>query len=175
MPAPTTESPRGISPRRSVTNWTWFAAIFVSRPVRSTSISAAAGRLAIWSAKYYGTRVTGVTLSRERAVWGQQWVCREGLEDRRQICHMDYRDLPESQTYEKISATGIIEHLGILTYPYYFRWVRNRLRDGSLFLNHGITHEKAWKRTSRPIFSENTFSERRARQHHSPHGHHGAL
>lgn len=112
------------------------------------------GSLAIWSAKHYGTRVTGVTLSREQAEWGQAWVRREGLDDRCQIRHMDYRDLTEGQTYEKISAIGIIEHIGIRNYPYYFRWVRDHLRDGGLFLNHGITHEKAWKRTSQTDFLE---------------------
>ena len=31
---------------------------------------------------------------------------------------------------------------------------RGRLRDGGLFLNHGITHEKFWKRTSQTDFLE---------------------
>ncbi len=106
------------------------------------------GSLAIWAAKHYGVTATGVTLSREQAEWGQAWVKREGLEDRCQIHHMDYRDLPEGQTFSKISAVGIIEHIGIDNYPFYFTWVRNRLRQGGLFFNHGITHNKHWKRTS---------------------------
>ncbi len=112
------------------------------------------GSLAIWAAKHYGVRVTGVTLSREQAKYGQEWVRREGLEDRCQIHHMDYRDLPAGQTYHKISAIGIIEHIGIANYSFYLNWVRNRLRDGGLFLNHGITHQKHWKRTSQTEFLE---------------------
>ncbi|MEE9257417.1 MAG: cyclopropane-fatty-acyl-phospholipid synthase family protein [bacterium] len=112
------------------------------------------GSLAIWAAKHYGVKATGVTLSREQAEYGQEWVRREGLSDRCQIYHMDYRDFPEGQTYQKISAIGIIEHIGIANYPFYFNWVRGRLRDGGLFLNHGITHEKFWKRTSQTDFLE---------------------
>ena len=91
---------------------------------------------------------TGVTLSREQAKWGQEWVRREGLEGRCEIHHMDYRDFPEERTFAKISAIGIIEHVGIANYPSYFSSVRNRLRDGGLFLNHGITTNKFWKHTS---------------------------
>ena len=112
------------------------------------------GSLAIWAAKHYGVKATGVTLSREQAEWGQAWVRREGLGDRCQIHHMDYRDLPEGQTYRKISAIGIIEHIGIENYPSYFGRVRDRLRGGGLFLNHGITHEKYWKRSSQTDFLE---------------------
>ncbi|HBK79466.1 MAG TPA: hypothetical protein DDZ83_07255 [Nitrospinae bacterium] len=106
------------------------------------------GSLAIWAAKNYGVKATGVTLSIEQAKWGQEWVRREGLGDRCQIYHKDYRDLPEGQTYRKISAIGIIEHIGIANYAFYFGWVHNRLREGGLFLNHGITHTKFWKWTS---------------------------
>ncbi len=106
------------------------------------------GSIAIWAAKHYGVNATGVTLSREQAEFGQQWAKREGLEDRCHIHHMDYRDLPEDRTFSKISAVGIIEHIGISNYDFYFKWVRDRLRHGGLFLNHGITHHKHWKLTS---------------------------
>ncbi|MFQ5694149.1 MAG: class I SAM-dependent methyltransferase [Nitrospinota bacterium] len=112
------------------------------------------GSLAIWAAKHYGVNATGVTLSREQALWGQEWAKREGLEDRCRIHHMDYRDFPEDHTFSKISAIGIIEHVGIANYSSYFALVRRRLRDGGLFLNHGITHNKHWKRTSQTDFLE---------------------
>ncbi len=110
------------------------------------------GSLAIWAAKHYGVNATAVTLSREQALWGQEWARREGLEDRCRIHHMDYRDLPPGRTFSKISAIGIIEHVGIANYPFYFAWVRDRLREGGLFLNHGITCNKFWRRTSQMDF-----------------------
>ena len=112
------------------------------------------GSLAIWAAKHYGVNATGVTLSREQARWGQEWARREGLEDRCRIHHMDYRDFPADRTFSKISAVGIIEHVGIANYPSYFASVRERLRDGGLFLNHGITNNKFWKRTSQTDFRD---------------------
>lgn len=112
------------------------------------------GSLAIWAAKHYGVRATGVTLSREQAQYGQEWVRREGLGDRCRIYHMDYRDFPKDQTFSKISAVGIIEHVGIANYPSFFASVRERLRDSGLFLNHGITHHKHWRRTSQTDFLE---------------------
>lgn len=110
------------------------------------------GSLAIWAAKRYGVNATGVTLSREQAAWGREWVRREGLEGRCEIHHMDYRDFPKERTFDKISAIGIIEHVGIANYPAYFASVRSRLREGGLFLNHGITANKFWKRTSQYDF-----------------------
>ncbi|MDA1001550.1 MAG: cyclopropane-fatty-acyl-phospholipid synthase, partial [bacterium] len=112
------------------------------------------GSLAIWAAKHYGVNATGVTLSGEQAKYGQEWIRREGLEDRCQIHHMDYRDFPADQTFSKISAIGIIEHIGITNYPAYFNSVRGRLREGGLFLNHGITHNKFWERTHQTDFLE---------------------
>ncbi|MEE9275028.1 MAG: cyclopropane-fatty-acyl-phospholipid synthase family protein [bacterium] len=112
------------------------------------------GSLAIWAAKHYGVNATGVTLSGEQAKWGQEWVKREGLEDRCRIHHMDYRDFLADRTFSKISAVGIIEHVGIANYPSFFSSVRARLREEGLFLNHGITHQKFWKRTSQTDFLE---------------------
>lgn len=112
------------------------------------------GSLAVWAAKHYGVKVVAVTLSGEQAKYGQEWVRREGLEDRCEIHHMDYRDIPMDQTFSKISAIGIIEHIGIANYPVFFNSVRARLRDGGLFLNHGITHNKLWKRTPQTEFLE---------------------
>ena len=110
------------------------------------------GSLAIWAAKHYGVNASAFTLSREQAEYGQQWARREGVEDRCRIHHMDYRDFPKDRTFSKISAIGIIEHVGIANYSMFFASVRERLRDGGLFLNHGITANKFWKHTSQTDF-----------------------
>src|SRR5207248_2887069 len=39
-------------------------------------------------------------------------------------------------------------------YPDYFARVHDLIRPGGLFLNHGITHEKQWKRSSQTEFLE---------------------
>jgi cyclopropane-fatty-acyl-phospholipid synthase len=110
------------------------------------------GSLAIWAAQHYGVRARGVTLSRAQATFAAQRIAREGLADRCRVDHLDYRDLPASERFDKIAAIGVIEHVGIPNYPSFFASVRARLNDGGLYLNHGITHEFHWKPTSQTEF-----------------------
>jgi cyclopropane-fatty-acyl-phospholipid synthase len=112
------------------------------------------GSLVVWAAENYGVRAQGVTLSRAQAEYGQAWIRRLGLEDRARVDHLDYRDLPRATRFDKIAAVGVIEHLGIRNYPGYFARVHEMIEPGGLFLNHGITHEKDWKRSSQTEFLE---------------------
>jgi cyclopropane-fatty-acyl-phospholipid synthase len=112
------------------------------------------GSLVLWAAERYGVRAHGVTLSRAQAEWAQASIRRAGLEDRVRVDHLDYRDLPRDVRFDKIAAVGVIEHLGIRTYPGYFARVHELLEPGGLFLNHGITHEKHWRRSSQTEFLE---------------------
>jgi cyclopropane-fatty-acyl-phospholipid synthase len=110
------------------------------------------GSLAIWAAQHYGVNARGVTLSRAQADHATARIRREGLADRCRVDHLDYRDLPPDLTFDKIAAVGVIEHVGIPNYPAFFGGVRARLRDGGLYLNHGIVHEFHWKPTSQTEF-----------------------
>jgi cyclopropane-fatty-acyl-phospholipid synthase len=110
------------------------------------------GSLAIWAAQHYGVRARGVTLSRAQADYAAARIRDEGLADRCRVEYLDYRDLPPQPSYDKIAAVGVIEHVGIPNYPAFFGAVRARLRDGGLYLNHGIVHEFHWKPTSQTAF-----------------------
>jgi cyclopropane-fatty-acyl-phospholipid synthase len=110
------------------------------------------GSLAMWAARHYGVRAHGVTLSRAQADYATEQIRKEGLGDRCRVDHLDYRDLPADSVYDKIAAVGVIEHVGIANYPAFFSGVRGRLRDGGLYLNHGIVHDFHWKRTSQTEF-----------------------
>ena len=110
------------------------------------------GSLAMWAARHYGVRAHGVTLSRAQADYATEQIRQEGLGDRCRVDHLDYRDLPADALYDKIAAVGVIEHVGIPNYPSFFSGVRGRLRDGGLYLNHGIVHDFHWKRTSQTEF-----------------------
>jgi cyclopropane-fatty-acyl-phospholipid synthase len=112
------------------------------------------GSLVMWAAERYGVHAHGVTLSRAQAEWAQAAIQRSGLEDRARVDHLDYRDLPRDLRFDKIAAVGVIEHIGIRNYPAYFARVWDLLAPGGLFLNHGITHEKQWRRTSETEFLE---------------------
>lgn len=86
----------------------------------------------------HGVRATGVTLSREQALWGQKAIAEEGLADLAEIRHSDYRDVAEGG-FDAVSSIGLTEHVGVAQYPSYFRFLQSRLRTGGLLLNHCIT------------------------------------
>jgi cyclopropane-fatty-acyl-phospholipid synthase len=110
------------------------------------------GSLSMWAVRHYGVRAHGVTLSRAQADYATERIRREGLADTCRVEYLDYRDLPPDVVYDKIAAVGVIEHVGIPNYPAFFGGVRARLKDGGLYLNHGITHDFHWKRTSQTEF-----------------------
>jgi cyclopropane-fatty-acyl-phospholipid synthase len=112
------------------------------------------GSLVMWAAERYGVQALGVTLSKAQTEWAQAAIRRAGLEGRARVEHLDYRDLPADARFEKIAAVGVIEHIGIRNYPQYFARVHEMLAPDGLFLNHGITREKHWQRTSQTDFLE---------------------
>ncbi|HCS58194.1 MAG TPA: SAM-dependent methyltransferase, partial [Gordonia polyisoprenivorans] len=85
-----------------------------------------------------GVHVLGVTLSAEQAQWAQQAVIDEGLSEFAEVRHSDYRDVAESG-FDAVSSIGLTEHIGVHNYPAYFSFMRDKLRDGGMLLNHCIT------------------------------------
>ena len=88
--------------------------------------------------KHYGVSALGVTLSREQATWAQAAIEADGIGDRAEVRHADYRDVTE-RGFDAISSIGLTEHVGVANYPAYFRFLRERLRDEGRLLNHCIT------------------------------------
>lgn len=85
-----------------------------------------------------GVHVIGVTLSAEQAQWAQQAIINEGLSEFAEVRHSDYRDVTEDE-FDAVSSIGLTEHIGIQNYPSYFKFIRSKLRDGGILLNHCIT------------------------------------
>ncbi|WP_406269056.1 class I SAM-dependent methyltransferase [Nocardia sp. NBC_00881] len=85
-----------------------------------------------------GVRVIGATLSAEQADWARQKIAEDGLSELAEVRHSDYRDVPEGN-FDAVSSIGLTEHIGVHNYPYYFDYIKSKLRDGGLFLNHSIT------------------------------------
>ncbi|MEV6680897.1 cyclopropane-fatty-acyl-phospholipid synthase family protein [Streptomyces erythrochromogenes] len=95
------------------------------------------GSMALHAAREYGARVTGVTLSREQAVYARKRVADEGLADLVEIRIQDYRDVKDGP-YDAISSIGMAEHVGADRYRDYARTLHALLRPGGLLLNHQI-------------------------------------
>ena len=62
----------------------------------------------------------------------------DGIGDRAEVRHGDYREVTE-HGFDAISSIGLTEHIGVANYPAYFRFLRERLRDEGRLLNHCIT------------------------------------
>lgn len=85
------------------------------------------GSLARFAAQNYGVRVTGVTLSREQLLLGQEMCAHLPIELRLQ----DYRDL--RGTFDHIASLGMFEHVGYKNYRMFFEVAHRSLNPGGLF------------------------------------------
>jgi cyclopropane-fatty-acyl-phospholipid synthase len=103
------------------------------------------GALACWAAKHYGVQAHGITLSQSQYEYACNEVRNQHLQGQVSITLCDYRDLPMSICYDKISSIGMFEHVGLKKLPAYFSIVNRLLKPNGLFLNHGITTaESGW-------------------------------
>jgi cyclopropane-fatty-acyl-phospholipid synthase len=86
---------------------------------------------------HYGVTALGVTLSRQQAEWAQKAIAEDGIGDRAEVRHLDYRDVTEGG-FDAVSSIGLTEHIGRAQLPAYFAHLYARLRDGGRLLNHCI-------------------------------------
>lgn len=96
------------------------------------------GTMVRHAAAHYGVQVIGVTLSRQQAEWGQKALADEGLSDRAEIRHADYRSVAETG-FDAISSIGLTEHIGAANLAPYAAFLASRLRPTGRLLNHCIT------------------------------------
>jgi cyclopropane-fatty-acyl-phospholipid synthase len=95
-----------------------------------------------------GARARGITLSRSQYEEAQRRIAAAGLEDRARVELRDYRDLGDA-TYDAVASVGMVEHVGRERLAEYFTCAFRALREGGLFLNHGIVQQsrdgKGWR------------------------------
>jgi cyclopropane-fatty-acyl-phospholipid synthase len=103
------------------------------------------GGMVIHAAREYGVQVLGVTLSRKQAEWAEKAIADAGLSEFAEVRHQDYRDVTEDG-FDAVSSIGLTEHIGLANLPSYFTFLRSRLREGGLLLNHCITRPTSTER-----------------------------
>ena len=86
-----------------------------------------------------GARAVGVTLSRNQYDYATALIARLGLADRCRMRLQDYRDIPATESYDKIASVGMFEHVGHSRMPLYFDKLHALLAPGGAMLMHGIT------------------------------------
>src|SRR5581483_5672977 len=87
-----------------------------------------------------GARALGITLSRRQYEEAQRRIAAANLEERARVELRDYRDLGDER-FDAIASVGMVEHVGRERLREYFGCAWRALRDGGLFLNHGITQQ----------------------------------
>jgi cyclopropane-fatty-acyl-phospholipid synthase len=97
------------------------------------------GGLVLYAAQNYGVEAHGVTLSRQQAEWAQEHIRKAGLEGRCRVEFRDYRELDAPESYDKVTAVCMIEHVGEAMMPTFFRAAWRLLRPGGVFYNQCIT------------------------------------
>jgi cyclopropane-fatty-acyl-phospholipid synthase len=110
----------------------------LSAGMRLLDVGCGWGSMVRFAARNYGVQATGITLSAQQADWAKAAAEREGLSGLVTIVHGDYRDSP-GQDYDAVSSIGLLEHVGVHNYPFYFGYLRDKLRAGGRLLNHCIT------------------------------------
>ncbi len=97
-----------------------------------------------------GARALGITLSRRQFEEAQRRIAAAGLEDRARVELRDYRDVSGNGEFDAIASIGMIEHVGRERLGEYFAVAYRALREGGLFLNHGIVAQSRDGKGYRP-------------------------
>ncbi len=105
------------------------------------------GGLVMHAAERYGVKATGITLSAAQAEWAQKRIAEKGMGDTCSVEVMDFRDLPSSARFDKISSVGVTEHIPEDQQPAYFARAYQALEPAGLFLNHCEVSTRTARRT----------------------------
>src|SRR5690606_6592086 len=97
------------------------------------------GGLILHAARRHGVHALGITLSRKQIGYARERIAAAGGADRCSVELTDYRDVPETEKFDKIASVGMFEHVGLANLPKYFGKIERLLADDGLVMNHGIT------------------------------------
>lgn len=112
------------------------------------------GGLVIHAAKHYGVHALGITLSEQQLTFARERIQQENLERVCEVKLMDYREVDGTESFDKLASVGMVEHVGQQNLEEYFRCAYRLLRDGGVFLNHGIGIPENYSKPEGPSFGD---------------------
>jgi len=112
------------------------------------------GCLAMFAARHYGVQAVGATLSKRQSEWAEEHIRQAGLQDRCRVDHIDYRDIPENQSFDKVATVCVLEHLGEPGIATYMQKVHRLLRPGGSAVIQQITLSRPYRVAAHRQFSE---------------------
>ncbi|ORX44454.1 S-adenosyl-L-methionine-dependent methyltransferase [Hesseltinella vesiculosa] len=101
------------------------------------------GTLVGHAAKNFGTKSTGVSLSRNQVAYGNKKFEADGNKNAQLNC-MDYRDIP-SKKYNKITCVEMAEHVGVKRFNAFLTEVRELMEDDGLFYMQVAGLRASWQ------------------------------
>lgn len=117
-----------------------------ARGMRVLDIGCGWGGLGLYLNRRYGCEVLGISLAPDQVKFAQERAQAAGVADKVQFRLVDYRDLTD--TFDRITSVGMIEHVGARHFDEYFGHTFDRLADDGVMLTHTIG------RTGRPGFTD---------------------
>ncbi|RIV81245.1 class I SAM-dependent methyltransferase [Pelagerythrobacter aerophilus] len=102
--------------------------------MRVLDIGCGWGGLALYLHKMYGVEVLGVALAPDQIAFCQERAEAEGVADKVKFALMDYRDV-EGQ-FDRITSVGLLEHVGTIHYPQFFRHTHELLKSDGVMFSH---------------------------------------
>lgn len=112
------------------------------------------GGLVICAAQNYGVDAIGITLSQPQADYANRRIAELGLSDRCRVLVQDYREVPETEPYDRLVSVGMFEHVGEALLKQYFQKAYRLLKPYGVFLNHGIATTQTNNVVAVDLFSD---------------------
>lgn len=103
---------------------------------RVLDIGSGWGGLALHMNKVADVDVLGITLSEEQLVYARRRADEAGVADRVKFELLDYRDLPEHEQFDRVTAIGVLEHIGPPHFEAFFSTLRRVLKRDGVALVH---------------------------------------
>jgi len=112
------------------------------------------GTLLRHAAKHYSAKSVGVTLSIEGARYIREQTKAEGLEKQVGVLCMDYREIPEELTFDKVVSVEMAEHVGLQNFQVYLSKIRQLLKDDGMFMMQvaGLRQGANWQDVAWGLF-----------------------
>lgn len=103
---------------------------------RVLDIGSGWGGLALYMNRAADVDVLGITLSEEQLAYARRRASEAGVADRVKFALLDYRDLPENEQFDRVTAIGMLEHVGPPSFETFFAKLRRVLRPDGVALVH---------------------------------------
>lgn len=124
------------------------------KPMKVLDIGCGWGGFALYLNKMYGCEVHGVALAPDQIAFCQERAAAEGVADQVRFSLTDYRDVvaEDGGTFDRISSVGLLEHVGTMHYPEFYRHTARLLKPDGVMISHCCGragppgHTDAWTR-----------------------------